>query len=89
VRRGAAEKRAIPKRDNSTGFEQHNRVVAFPVLSRKILKQRRRHARSKFLEQPHWPRHVAVAEMDKRKVLGAEAPLRHDFDEPPIANQFG
>jgi acetylornithine deacetylase/succinyl-diaminopimelate desuccinylase-like protein len=53
------------------------------------LEQCWRHPAGEFLEQSHCSRHVAVAEVNQRKVLGAEAPFRHDFDKAAVAHQFG
>ena len=63
-------------------------ATRFIPSSRKLLEQRWRHARRKFLEQPHRPRHVAVAKMHQRQVLSPEAPLRHYFDEASLAQQL-
>ena len=72
-------------------FELNDQLVwsISPSSRRQVRKQRRCHSGREFLEQPHRPLHVAVAEMDQRKVLGAEAPFRHDFDEPSVAHQLG
>ena len=57
--------------------------------SRKLRKKGWRHLRGEFFEQAQRPRHVPVAEMNDREVEGAEAPLRHDLDEPTVADVLG
>src|SRR5216683_1253538 len=57
--------------------------------SRKLRKKGWRHLRGEFLEQAQRLRHVPVAEMNDREVKGAKAPLRHDLDEPSVADELG
>jgi hypothetical protein len=57
--------------------------------NRKRRKQSSRHLGRKFLKQSQRPWHVAVAQMHERKVKGAKAPVRHDFDEASITHELG
>src|SRR6266851_5420970 len=58
-------------------------------LGREDGEERRRHLRREFLEYAHRTRCVPFAGMDHGEVDGAEAPIRHHFDEPSIAQEFG
>src|SRR6516225_951292 len=57
--------------------------------NRKGGKESSRHLGRKVLEQSQRPWHVAVAQMHERKVKGAKAPVRHDFDEASITHEPG
>src|SRR5262249_61020986 len=58
-------------------------------LRRKILKQRGHHPRGELFEQAHRSWRVPVAEMHQRKVLRAESPFWHDFDEAAVPHELG
>src|SRR5580700_5667073 len=55
---------------------------------RKLWKKRWRHVRREILKHAHGPWDVTIAEMDRPEMEDAEAPFRHDLDEPPIAQQL-
>jgi hypothetical protein len=68
---------------------QYGAIIGLASLGRKILKQRGHHPRRELFEQAHWSWYVPVAEIHQRKVLGAESPFRHDFDEAAVAHEVG
>src|SRR5262249_54589655 len=57
--------------------------------SRKLGKERLRHLGCEFLEYAYRTWDVPVAAMGHREIEAAEAPRRHDLNEPPVAKQLG
>src|SRR5216684_3453860 len=62
--------------------------VRYRFSSWKYGEERRRHLGREFLEHAHGPRDVTVAQMNQPEMEIAEMPIRHDLDEPAVAQQL-